>query len=205
MLIVLAVDGYATLLERVISNKIGGISVERLTYDFCIAGKHYWQVKGADDLECSEVCRSRDDEGCNGCPIANAFDRLAAIEDILGDDYDLDRLKELVQADREGRCMVAKLKIGEHVFVVGKKKIVKARIQEIYFDDMSELIYLVDFECDNSCDGCPFNSWSQSWEGEWECDGEYGDGSVKQSDFGKTVFLTREEAEAALEKMKEGK
>lgn len=130
--------------------------------------------------------------------------RLKEIENILGDDYDLDRLKELVEADREGRCMVAKLKIGEHVFVVGKKKIVKARIQEIYFDDMPELIYLVDFECDNSCDGCPFNSWSQSWEGEWECDGEYGDGSVKQSDFGKTVFLTREEAEAALEKMKEG-
>lgn len=106
MLIVLAVDGYATLLERVIGNKIGGISVKRLTYDFCIAGKHYWQVKGADDLECSEVCRSRDDEGCNGCPIANAFDRLAAIEDILGDDYDLDRLKELVQADREEKCVV---------------------------------------------------------------------------------------------------
>lgn len=33
-------------------------------------------------------------------------DRLAAIEDILGDDYDLDRLRELAQADKEGRCMV---------------------------------------------------------------------------------------------------
>lgn len=32
--------------------------------------------------------------------------RLAAIEDILGDKYDLDRLRELVQADREGRCVV---------------------------------------------------------------------------------------------------
>jgi len=74
--------------------------VERLTYDFCIAGKHCWQVKGADNLECGEVCKSRDDEGCNGCPIANAFDRLAAIEDILGDNYDLDRLKELVEKDR---------------------------------------------------------------------------------------------------------
>lgn len=27
--------------------------------------------------------------------------RLAMIEDILGDEYDLDRLRELVQADRE--------------------------------------------------------------------------------------------------------
>lgn len=34
------------------------------------------------------------------------IDRLAAIEDILGDKYDLDRLRELVQADREGRCVV---------------------------------------------------------------------------------------------------
>ena len=31
-------------------------------------------------------------------------DRLAAIEDILGDEYDLDELKEVVQAKREGRC-----------------------------------------------------------------------------------------------------
>lgn len=32
--------------------------------------------------------------------------RLAAIEDILGDKYDLDRLHELVQADRERRRVV---------------------------------------------------------------------------------------------------
>ena len=44
----------------------------------------------------------------------------------------------------------------------------------------------------------PDRIWSRSWEGEWECGGEYGDGSVQQSDFGKTVFLTREAAEAAL-------
>ena len=35
-----------------------------------------------------------------------AVDRLAVIEDILGDEYDLDRLREFVQADREGRCVV---------------------------------------------------------------------------------------------------
>lgn len=32
--------------------------------------------------------------------------RLAAIENILGDEYDLEELKELVQAKREGRCVV---------------------------------------------------------------------------------------------------
>lgn len=35
-----------------------------------------------------------------------AIHRLAAIEDILGDSYDLDRLCELAQAAREGRCVV---------------------------------------------------------------------------------------------------
>lgn len=34
------------------------------------------------------------------------YQRLTTIEDILGDKYDLDRLRELVQADREGRCVV---------------------------------------------------------------------------------------------------
>lgn len=38
--------------------------------------------------------------------LKKAADRLSAIEDILGDEYDLDRLRELVQADREGRCVV---------------------------------------------------------------------------------------------------
>lgn len=32
--------------------------------------------------------------------------RLSSIENILGDDYDLDRLRELAEADREGRCVV---------------------------------------------------------------------------------------------------
>ena len=37
-----------------------------------------------------------------------ALIRLSKIEDILGDEYDLDRLKELVQADREGKCVLFK-------------------------------------------------------------------------------------------------
>lgn len=32
--------------------------------------------------------------------------RLAAIEDILGDEYDLDELRKTIQAKREGRCVV---------------------------------------------------------------------------------------------------
>ncbi len=35
-----------------------------------------------------------------------AIHRLVTIEDILGDEYDLDELKEMVQAKREERCVV---------------------------------------------------------------------------------------------------
>ena len=33
----------------------------------------------------------------------SAIERLAAIEDILGDEYDLERLRELVEPEKEGR------------------------------------------------------------------------------------------------------
>ena len=38
--------------------------------------------------------------------VEKVYNRLKKIEDILGGDYDLDRLRELVEADREGRCVV---------------------------------------------------------------------------------------------------
>ena len=38
--------------------------------------------------------------------MGNAIDRLSELEDILGDDYDLDRLREIVEADREGRLEI---------------------------------------------------------------------------------------------------
>ena len=38
-----------------------------------------------------------------------AIHRLAAIEDILGDEYDLDRLRELVEADRENEARLRAL------------------------------------------------------------------------------------------------
>ena len=55
----------------------GGIRVDRLT---C------WDTNGIHSYEC-------------------VWGRLSEIEDILGDNYDLDRLKELVESDRDGRCV----------------------------------------------------------------------------------------------------
>ena len=68
--------------------------------------------------------------------------------------------------------------------------------------DDETIEYLVNFECVDNCDGCPFNSWEREIvSDEYHCGGEYGDGSVSSKDFGKTVFLTSEEAEKALQEM----
>lgn len=47
--------------------------------------------------------------------------RLATIEDILGDDYDLDSLRDLVKADRDGKC--GSYVLGQKVWVVERNEI----------------------------------------------------------------------------------
>lgn len=102
--------------------------MDRLTYDFQIGGSHCWQVKGADNLECREVCQRQEDRGCTDCPIAKAFERLSAyeetglepgeIEQLKGEVFGLrldkqelsalgpiDRLRELAQAHKENRVL----------------------------------------------------------------------------------------------------
>ena len=146
--------------------------MKRLTYDFEIGGNHCWQVRGADNLECREVCERQGDNGCKTCPISKAFDRLAAIEDILCDDTDeydldrlavmcnqrmtmreevsqrfsltakipLDRLREMAEAERDGRCVVLPCKLGDTVyFITGTyNSLVKpAKVEEIYIGDGS--------------------------------------------------------------------
>ena len=99
----------------------------------------------------------------------SAMHRLADIEDILGDEYDLDRLsvlcnqrmtmrdemserfsltakipldrlREIAEAEREGRCVVVPCKLGDTVyFITGTyNSLVKpAKVEEIYIGDGS--------------------------------------------------------------------
>ena len=50
--------------------------------------------------------------------LADWLEELKIIKDILGEDYDLDRLRELVEADRDGRCVVSPCKVGSPVWRV---------------------------------------------------------------------------------------
>ena len=55
--------------------------MDRLTYFHEIHRCGCWEVKGADNKLCREVCNERTDiEGCNDCPISNAINKLAAYE-----------------------------------------------------------------------------------------------------------------------------
>lgn len=66
------------------------------------------QIKRTDKyyMKCSETCPDDCEEICDCEEFDGFVNRLGSIEDILGADYDLNRLRELVEADRAGRCMV---------------------------------------------------------------------------------------------------
>ena len=126
-----------------------------------------------------------------------------AIIAALFNGVDVDRMKELAEADKDGRLVVRPCKMGDTVWATSSK-IIKCEIDEMYLCDSGGIEFLVSFNCDGAdCKRCPFNNWTQDCSGECYCDCEYGNGSFKDSDIGKTVFLTREEAEKALEAMKD--
>ena len=78
-----------------------------------------------------------------------AIERLALIEDILGDNYDLSRLRELVQADREGRCVVLPVKPGNTVWsanVLGVSSHVIRRIELNQYGDFACSMLVFPFE-----------------------------------------------------------
>ena len=105
--------------------------------------------------------------------------RLKQIENILGDDCDLDRLKELVEADRDGRCVVLPCKIGDTVYDILMGKITEKAIISIHF--------LLSKSVNHLCLQAINNRGALT--------------TIETENLGKTVFYTREEAEAALERM----
>lgn len=65
--------------------------MERLTE------KHRKKADGV-YMKCSEECHKDICEGCN--KLETIVQRLGAIENILGDEYNLEHLRELLEADR---------------------------------------------------------------------------------------------------------
>jgi hypothetical protein len=104
-----------------------------------------------------------------------------AIIAALFDGVDVDRMKELTEADKDGRLVVLPCKMGQRVFALldTDTHISECEVKQI---GMGNKIGFIGLE--------PIGARGR----------EYG---VSLNGFGKTVFLTREEAEKALGAMKD--
>ena len=78
--------------------------------------------------------------------ITDVIDRLAAIEDILGDEYDLDRLRELAEADRDGRCVV--LQAGGYTDKDGENAL-KSSMNTCFYHNNPVTRYIADAVAEN--------------------------------------------------------
>lgn len=101
------------------------------------------------------------------------YHRLKAYEDIAELCSGFDRLRELAEADKDGRCVVLPCKVGDTVWRIvrdGEPHVTRDEVRDMYFaDDMTLCVELV------------------------------GGRVTFTEKFGKTVFLSREEAERAME------
>mgnify|MGYP000557877721 CR=1 FL=1 len=130
-----------------------------------------------------EPCYGR---GCKikDCPFETAVcDRLAAYEDIAELCGGFDRLRELAEADKDGRVVVLPCKVGETVYFVNAKQILEFAVVG-YAVDETGISWVYSEHVDKT--------------------GHTYERTFSPDRIGKTTFLSREEAEKALQKM-EGK
>ena len=104
---------------------------------------------------------------------ADFVDRLAAYEDMAELCGGVDRLRELAEADKAGRCVVLPCKVGDKLYRVFAGTIFKHEVRSMKYFAIQEKWDI---------DAIPFLPHVES-------------------SIGKTVFLTREEAERALQEM----
>lgn len=165
--------------------------MERLTEKHYLGTDHY--------MKCSGSCNV--DMDCIDCPSFDCLvERLAAYEDtgltpeevaalvkdwsdlctIVGECGGISRVRVLAEADKDGRLVVLPCKVGQRVFALldTDKHISECVVKQI---GMGNKIGFIGLE--------PIGARGR----------EYG---VALNGFGKTVFLTREEAENALGAMK---
>lgn len=115
------------------------------------------------------------------------YGRLKAYEDIAELCGGFDRLRELAEADKDGRVVVLPCKVGDTVYT--NNRVLGA--DNAMHDEI----------CTRRIKGYGGNALNKVW---LIANGDYCDFSIFPSEVGKTVFLTHEEAERAMEEM-EGK
>ena len=135
-----------------------------------------------DDIICDRLA-AYEDTGLEPAEVHSMYGEWSAMMSVLnsiGGGYD--RLRELAEADKDGRLVVLPCKVGDTVYeVTSRKTISEYRVKAIRVELFCTFIEwdIVAGFVDKSIFGVPVN------------------------ELGKTVFLTREEAEKALEAMKD--
>jgi hypothetical protein len=114
----------------------------------------------------------------------NIIERLDKLLHQTDDDA---RLRDLAEADKDGRLVVLPCKVGEKLWVIGRDNV--PREMELEPPDIRTVCTDEDNLCMSTCNRRPDGYCAYRLRN---------DGTS----IGKTVFLTREEAEAALEAMK---
>lgn len=127
-------------------------------------------------MKCSESCPYDCQENCDCEEFDKFVDRLAAIENILGDDYGMERLQELVEADRECMIGIPPVRLHQRIFRVFNGEIKEETVCKAAWEPFTPRprwkIWVMG-------SGLPYY-----WD---DC-------------IGNTVFCTREYAEAALKR-----
>ena len=145
-----------------------------------------WTEKHGESMEeCTALyCRNRlkdrvaayEDTGLAPAEVHSMFGEWSAMMFVLNGIGSYDRLRELAEADKDGRLVVLPCKVGDKLYRVFDGNISEHEVQNMkYFARQRRL----------GIDMTPF----------FPDAGRF---------IGKTVFLTREEAEKALEAMKDG-
>lgn len=129
----------------------------------------YWRLKAYEDTGLMP-------ERCAEFARADSEGRYIVMRD--AEQEGVARLRELAEADRAGRLVVLPCKVGDTLYeVTGRKTISEYRVKAIRV----ELF-------------CVFIEWEIEKGFVWQSLA-----GITQNEIGKTVFLTREEAEKALE------
>ena len=149
--------------------------MERITFDgnFC-------DIVMCHNVDGSSPCEK------GTCDLKRTWERLKEIENILGKNYDLDRLKWLVEMDKTGMFISVPCKVGDTVYVITNKGGCLCIGKEIVECEVNTMRV--------KSDGITIG---------YSCRGRYSNGNPYIGNFvfksiGKTVFLTHEDAEAAL-------
>lgn len=167
--------------------------MERLTFEgnFCDIAQ-CWELPCPYNGACSqrkvwERLKSYEDSGCapeevlpkdKADEIALKLMRLADLESLCS----YTRLRELAEADKDGRVVVPPCKVGDRLYeVTGRKTISVYKVKAIRVE-----LFGLFIEWD-IVEGFAWQSLS----------------GINAGEIGKIVFLTREEAEKALEAMKD--